>query len=250
MAGLKDIEGYDDSVVNICPNDTEGEIIEISGIDIQLPKKPGKKDILFSDKKKSDQHWQRIPIPEDLSKIRSMDEWAEQPKEFRLRYNTYIEKEFERRSNGVWFMNDGVATYITGRHYMMLQWSKIDIGYAYYLEFQRRLFLHFSACESDPRSLGQIYTKCRRSGYTNISSTILVNSVIGFADQIQLTHLKIQQAIAKAKPDGLIVDIEGLENVQLGRGGELQPLDIQDIYEQTGVFYYRSKNPEGGFQNL
>ena len=77
----------------------------------------------------------------------------------------------------------------------------------------------------------------------------MVNSVIGFADQLQLTHLKIQQAIAKAKPDGIIVDIEGLENVQLGRGGELQPLDIQDIYEQTGVFYYRSKNPEGGFQN-
>ena len=47
----------------------------------------------------------------------------------------------------------------------------------------------------------------------------------------------------------MIVDIEGLENVQLGAGGELQPLDIQDIYEQTGVFYYRSKNPEGGFQN-
>jgi len=77
----------------------------------------------------------------------------------------------------------------------------------------------------------------------------LVGSVIGFADQLQLSHLKLQQAIAKAKPDGLIVDIEGLENVQLGRGGELQPLDIQDIYEQTGVFYYRSKNPEGGFQN-
>lgn len=77
----------------------------------------------------------------------------------------------------------------------------------------------------------------------------MVNGVIGFADQLQLTHLKIQQAIAKAKPDGLLVDIEGLENVQLGKGGDLQPLDIQDIYEQTGVFYYRSKNPEGGFQN-
>jgi hypothetical protein len=37
--------------------------------------------------------------------------------------------------------------------------------------------------------------------------------------------------------------------VQLGRGGDLEPLEIQDIYEQTGVFYYRSKNPEGGFQN-
>tara|TARA_R100000734_G_scaffold1679_1_gene1803 strand:- start:218 stop:2671 length:2454 start_codon:yes stop_codon:yes gene_type:complete len=77
----------------------------------------------------------------------------------------------------------------------------------------------------------------------------LVDSCIGFADMLQITHLKIQQAIAKAKPDGLIIDIEGLENVQLGKGGELQPLELHDIYEQTGVFYYRSKNPEGGFQN-
>lgn len=201
MAGIKDIEGYDDSVVNICPDDSEGEIIEISGIDIQLPKKPGKKDILFSDKKKSDQHWNRIPIPEDLAKIRSMDEWAEQPKEFRLRYSPYIEKEFERRSKGVWFMNDGVATYITGRHYMMLQWSKIDIGYAYYLEFQRRLFLHFAACESDPRSLGQIYTKCRRSGYTNISSTILVDE----GTQVKEKLLGVQSKTGKDAQENIFM---------------------------------------------
>jgi len=84
---------------------------------------------------------------------------------------------------------------------------------------------------------------------TDMMPKSMVNSCIGFADMLQLTHLKIQQAIAKAKPDGLIIDIEGLENVQLGKGGELQPLDLHDIYEQTGVFYYRSKNPEGGFQN-
>jgi len=77
----------------------------------------------------------------------------------------------------------------------------------------------------------------------------MVSSIIGFADQLQLTHLKIQQAVAKAKPDGIMIDIEGLDNVQLGAGGELSPLDLQDIYEQTGVMYYRSKNPEGGFQN-
>ena len=77
----------------------------------------------------------------------------------------------------------------------------------------------------------------------------LVSGIRTFADQIQISHLKIQQSVAKAKPDGLIIDIEGLENVQLGMGGELQPLQIQDIYEQTGVFYYRSRNPEGGFQN-
>jgi len=87
---------------------------------------------------------------------------------------------------------------------------------------------------------------------TNLRDMIpksMVDSCTGFADMLQLTHLKIQQAVAKAKPDGLIIDIEGLENVQLGKGGELQPLDLHDIYEQTGVFYYRSKNPEGGFQN-
>lgn len=87
---------------------------------------------------------------------------------------------------------------------------------------------------------------------TNLDNMVpksMISSVKGFADMLQLTHLKIQQAIAKAKPDGLIIDIEGLENVQLGKGGELQPLELHDIYEQTGVFYYRSKNPEGGFQN-
>ena len=87
---------------------------------------------------------------------------------------------------------------------------------------------------------------------TNLDNMVpksMIGSTKGFADMLQLTHLKIQQAIAKAKPDGLIIDIEGLENVQLGKGGELQPLELHDIYEQTGVFYYRSKNPEGGFQN-
>ena len=83
----------------------------------------------------------------------------------------------------------------------------------------------------------------------NNNTKSMVDSCVGFADMLQITHLKIQQAIAKAKPDGLIIDIEGLENVQLGKGGDLQPLELHDIYEQTGVFYYRSKNPDGGFQN-
>ena len=112
----------------------------------------------------------------------------------------------------------------------------------------------YGICKNIPKNIHDL-TKARLS-YSVVATNLrrmmpksLVGSVIGFADQLQLSHLKLQQAIAKAKPDGLIVDIEGLENVQLGRGGELQPLEIQDIYEQTGVFYYRSKNPEGGFQN-
>lgn len=104
-----------------------------------------------------------------------------------------------------------------------------------------------------PRNMHDI-TRARMS-YSAVATNIremmpksMVESCIGFADMLQITHLKIQQSIAKAKPDGLIIDIEGLENVQLGKGGELQPLELHDIYEQTGVFYYRSKNSEGGFQ--
>jgi len=113
---------------------------------------------------------------------------------------------------------------------------------------------NYGMTKNVPKNIHDL-SKCRLSysaTATNINNMMpksMVDSCTGFADMLQLTHLKIQQAIAKAKPDGLIIDIEGLENVQLGKGGELQPLDLHDIYEQTGVFYYRSKNPEGGFQN-
>jgi len=175
MAGLVDIEDYEDPVVNVCPNDTSGEVIDISGLCIQLPKVPSDKDILFNEFPKEEQYWRREPMPKDLLSIRSMDEWAEAPREFRNKYTPYIQKEFTRRREGVWFYNNGVPTYLTGRHYMMLQWSKIDIGYPSFLDFQRKLFTHFLACEVDPRSLGQIYTKCRRSGYTNMSACIEVD---------------------------------------------------------------------------
>ena len=116
------------------------------------------------------------------------------------------------------------------------------------------MIFNYGMSKNIPKNIHDI-SKCRLS-YSVVATNIrnmmpksLVDSCTGFADMLQLTHLKLQQAIAKAKPDGLIIDIEGLENVQLGKGGELQPLDLHDIYEQTGVFYYRSKNPEGGFQN-
>ena len=184
MAGLKKVKGYDNFVVNICPNDTEGEVIEIGGVDIQLPKKPARKEILFNERDVNLQMWRRLPVPEEMQRIRSMDEWYEMPSEFKKRFSPYIKEEFKRRREGVWFFNNGEPIYITGRHYMTLQWSKFDVGYPSYLEFQRRLFLHFSACENDPRSIGQNYVKCRRSGYTNISAAILTDEGTQVKDKL------------------------------------------------------------------
>ena len=184
MAGLKQVEGFDNYVVNICPNNTDGEVITIGDIDIQLPKAPKDEDILGYERDVHLQMWRRLSVPEELQRIRSMDEWYEMPSEFKKRFSPYIEQEFKRRREGVWFFNNGERIYITGRHYMMLQWSKLDIGYGYYLEFQRRLFLHFAACEADPRSMGQMYTKCRRSGYTNMSAAILVDEGTQVKDKL------------------------------------------------------------------
>ena len=184
MSVLLHLEEYDDPAVKICPNGTEGEIIELGGLLICLPKRPPKKQILGHKKSNSMQVWERLPMPQELSRIKSMDEWAEMPREFRERFRPYIEEEFRRRREGFWFYNNGTPTYITGRHYMMLQWTKLDIGHPYFLNFQREIFLHMAACESDPRCIGQLYTKCRRSGYTNICSAVLVDEATQVKDKL------------------------------------------------------------------
>ena len=184
MSILLDVEEYDTPAVKICPNGTEGEVIELGGLLICLPKRPPKKDIVGYKKSNALQVWRRIPLQKELSRIRSMDEWEEMPREFRSRFHPYIEEEFRRRREGFWFYNNDTATYITGRHYMMLQWTKLDIGYPFFLNFQRDIFLHMAACEIDPRCIGQLYTKCRRSGYTNICSAVLVDEATQVKDKL------------------------------------------------------------------
>ena len=184
MEVLLDVKEYDTPAIKICPNGTEGEVIELGGLLICLPKRPPKKEIFGYKKSNSLQVWKRIPLPKELSRISSMDEWEEMPREFRARFRPYIEEEFRRRREGFWFYNEGEPIYVTGRHYMMIQWTKLDIGYPYFLNFQREIFLHMVACEADPRCIGQLYTKCRRSGYTNICSAVLVDEATQVKDKL------------------------------------------------------------------
>ncbi len=201
MSNLIDIEGYEAKGIKIDPNGTKGDHFESNGILIVLPKKPKRSEILFHDQPKELQMWKRIPMPEELQRIRSMDEWFQKPSEFRSRFRVYIEKEFQRRRDGIWFYNNGKPTYITGRHYMFLQWSKIDIGYPSYLAFQREIFIHMAACEVDTRCFGQLYTKCRRSGYTNICSSVLVDE----GTQVKEKLLGIQSKTGKDSQENIFM---------------------------------------------
>lgn len=175
MNFLKEVKGYEDFVISICPDGTDGDIIDVAGLSIMLPKQPPKEEMLFYDLPVDQQYWRRHELPLELSTLKSMDDWSQSPEEFRKKYNNYIKREYDRRKKGVWFYNNGVPTFITGHHYFFLQWSKIDIGYPSYLNFQRDLFIHMEACLRDPRCLGQVYVKCRRSGYTQMCSSTLVD---------------------------------------------------------------------------
>ena len=149
-----------------------GQIIEIQNLRIALPKadKPFKRSEV-----KKEQYWEKQEYPKALSRIKSRFDWDEYPNEFKEEWFDYIDDEFRKREEGYWFYNDGNPTYITGTHYMYLQWSKIDVGAADYREANRLFFIFWEACKADNRCYGMCYLKNRRSGFSFMSSAELVN---------------------------------------------------------------------------
>jgi len=75
----------------------------------------------------------------------------------------------------------------------------------------------------------------------------IVNRITGFADMIQLTHLKLQQVMSKMIPDGVFVDVDGLAEVDLGNGTNYNPAEALNMYFQTGSIVGRSMSQDGGF---
>ena len=79
----------------------------------------------------------------------------------------------------------------------------------------------------------------------NMNNKGMVERMIPFADQIQLAHLKIQHLISKVKPQGSAIELGAIENVGKGDGGTFTPIEVQDIYQQTGNLYYRLQMDDG-----
>ena len=77
----------------------------------------------------------------------------------------------------------------------------------------------------------------------------LVKRMIPFADQIQLVHLKLQQVVAKMIPDGVFIDVDGLNSVDLGNGAAYNPSEALSMYFQTGSVVGRSYTEDGEFNN-
>ena len=162
--------GYnkDHDMVVISKTGKIGDIYEIQNLKIALP--PTNKAHKF----KSDK-WEVTPYPKELNRVKTIFDWKELPNEFKNKYIDYIECEFKNREEGFWFYNNGKPTYITGTHYMYLQWSKIDVGNPDFREANRLFFIFWEACKADKRSYGMCYLKNRRSGFSFMASGETVN---------------------------------------------------------------------------
>ena len=145
-----------------------GEIYDINNLKIALPKAPTGID-------KSKNKWIPEDYPKELKAIDSIFDWRDYPEKFKLKWESYIDEQFNKREKGHWFNNKGVDTYIVGTHFMYLQWSKIDIGKPDFRESNRLFFIFWEACKADARSYGMCYLKNRRSGFSFMSSAEIVN---------------------------------------------------------------------------
>jgi len=145
-----------------------GEIIDIQGLVVGLPPVP-------KNLNKGANKWVVKDYPKELKNIKSIFDWQSYPDEFKEKWEGYIDEEFNSRENGYWFYNNNVPTYITGTHYMYLQWSKIDVGNPDYREANRLFYIFWEAVKADARAYGMCYLKNRRSGFSFMASGETVN---------------------------------------------------------------------------
>ena len=149
-----------------------GEVYEIQNLKIALPEP---EYIHKRSKKKEEQFWEVSELNKDLKRIKTIFDWKDYPIEFKEKWYSYIDEEFKRRDEGFWFYNKGNPTYITGTHYMYLQWSKIDVGKPDFREANRLFFIFWEACKADTRCYGICYLKNRRSGFSFMASGEVIN---------------------------------------------------------------------------
>jgi len=161
--------GYnkEEDLVIISKTGQIGDVYSIQNLNIALPPMPKIN--------KQDNKWVKKEYPKELSRIKTIFDWKTYPDDFKQNWEPYIDEEFKRRDEGYWFYNKDEPTYVTGTHYMYLQWTKIDVGAPEFREANRLFFIFWEACKADSRCYGMCYLKNRRSGFSFMASSETVN---------------------------------------------------------------------------
>ena len=167
--------GYNEDLdcVIISKDGTLGEIYEIQGLKVGLPQTPKKID--GHNLKKTHQIFIKRERPQSLNRIKTIYDFHTYPEKIKDQYYEYIDTEFNYRNDGYWFMCNGEPCYITGSHYIYLNWTKIDVGSPDFRQANRIFFYFWEACKLDRRCYGMCYLKNRRSGFSFMASAECVN---------------------------------------------------------------------------
>lgn len=130
----------------------------------------------------------------------------------------------------------------------------VDVWYEGVMVMGTNYLLKWEMAENmvRPKSSSQhampMYVACAPRMYKGVIES-LVRRMIPFADLIQITHLKLQQVINRVVPDGVFIDADGLNEVDLGTGNAYNPEDALRLYFQTGSVIGRSFTQDGDFNN-
>ena len=157
-----------------------GKIIDVQGLPCSLPpegyifniitKQLEHRGVHERSSKKEEQYWKRINPPFwYIDTMKKWDEFDKRKKDdeaefYDERLEEFKRQEWDRRLNGFWFMNNGVPTYITGMHYLYLQWWSIDIGYPKFRIPDLEKFYFMQYCIEDPLCMGMLEVTKRRFG--------------------------------------------------------------------------------------
>lgn len=184
----KDWYDKENDAIIIDPKGTKGEMITLDGLNIWLPIPPkNKKDILFSKLPAEEQYWKRQEMPRGLTPDNEEE------------YSDYILEEYRRRREGVWFMNNGKPIWVTPAHYMGLQWDQmLETGsFKDFRWAQCQMYYFALACIVDKRSVGKLFVKGRRSGFTEMAldhfvqeSTSIKNKAFGITSKTEADAIK------------------------------------------------------------
>jgi hypothetical protein len=130
----------------------------------------------------------------------------------------------------------------------------IDVWYEGIMVMGTNILIQWKMSENmvRPKSASQHalpnYVACAPRMYKGVIES-LCRRMIPFADLIQITHLKLQQVIARTVPDGVFIDADGLNEIDLGTGNAYNPEDALRLYFQTGSVIGRSFTQDGDFNN-
>jgi len=163
---------------------------------------------------------------DQVFKLKQTDQGLEKILEKPDTFNPPENDNFDRVSRSVEVLFEGVKVLGTD---MMLKWEMAQ---------------NMTRPMADTTKVEMNYAICAPRMYKGRIES-LISKTIGFADMVQLTHLKLQQVIARTVPDGVFLDMDGLAEVDLGNGTNYNPAEALNMYFQTGSVVGRSLTQDG-----